>query len=213
MLLSLRRIAAKGRAALTAAQAALSGSNSGSPSSTADGSAEALPNAEAVPAAGSHLSGSGGQEKGRCPTPTVMLVANCCPISLIFGQAGTEEAIELPSEASVPYCWHSPPGLGLATQRKLRIRGMPQPDGSQPQQSKQGSSEKGPSFGVSPSAAAASKQEKDPWSKPFEAMAFCTSIVAMEVHSGTHVLVSISVKQVLLCSKPYAAALNHIRAS
>lgn len=50
-----------------------------------------------------------------------IVVENLCPVGLSFGQAGTEECIDLPVGARRDYFWLGAPALCPSLQRRLRV--------------------------------------------------------------------------------------------
>ena len=40
-----------------------------------------------------------------------IVIRNRCPIDLLGRQVGTDECVKLPAHTSLPYCWHTPPGM------------------------------------------------------------------------------------------------------
>lgn len=49
------------------------------------------------------------------------LVQNLCPVTLLFGQVGTDEAVSLPAHGEVGYRWHTPPHLTPTAVRAIHL--------------------------------------------------------------------------------------------
>ena len=127
-----------------------------------------------------------------------MLLTNCSPVDLCFGQLGTDEQIMLASGAGVGYNWHSAPGLDPNARKLLHVtsRAAISLCGAYP-------SEQGNSRGNS---RAVMKQEGQTpaddsstdvqWSEAFEGMAESTAIVSVPVQDGFQALLSVQTTQV-----------------
>jgi hypothetical protein len=135
---------------------------------------------------------------------------NHCPVTLHYGQVGTDECIELPSGASSSYTWHSAPGLHPGTKRLLRICGSQRrlnksassSEGHLQRDSRDSSGKVGsiPGQQTSDQHGQVSMASKETgWAQPFEAMAHCASIVSLQLSSGLCTFVAVSTVQVI-CS-------------
>lgn len=137
---------------------------------------------------------------------TCMLLRNCSPVDLCFGQLGTDEQIMLASGSRVGYKWHSAPGLDPNAKKLLHVTSRAAIaialSGAQP--GKQGSSRGNNRALIQQEGQIPANDSKADvqWSEAFEGMAESTAIVSIPVQNGVQALLSVQTRQVTYCFSP-----------
>jgi len=150
-----------------------------------------------------------------------MLLKNCCPLDLHFGQVGTDEQVALPSGSSFAYTWASPPGLDPEAQRMLHVSTAPlgfstgaQPGEREPPHEsfgggppKQPAGHSGDSLRLADSViggrAAQEDVEVPHESEAFDCMAEGVKLLSLPAKGGIHVLLSAQTTKVRSLRRSY----------
>lgn len=144
-----------------------------------------------------------------------MLLKNCCPLDLYFGQVGTDERVALPSRASFAYTWASPPGLDPEAQRMLHVStaALGSPNRAQPwereppHESIGGGPPKQPAGHAGDSLQMAETAEEDVEvaheSEAFDCMAEGVKLLSLPAKGGVHVFLSAQTTKVRSLRRSY----------
>ncbi|BDA43314.1 probable vacuolar protein sorting-associated protein 13B [Coccomyxa sp. Obi] len=127
-----------------------------------------------------------------------MLLKNCSPVDLCFGQLGTDEQIMLASGSSVGYNWHSAPGLHPNAKRLLHVtsRAAIASSGAQPGKQCESRGTNRAAIQQEGHTPADDSRADVHWSEAFEGMAESTAIVSVPVQNGVQALLSVQTRQV-----------------